>query len=151
MDQDPADPQSWNLYSYVRNNPLRFVDPTGKYVFDSSVRKRKSAFESNWGRARLRRTPYARSMARIRSSTRMLLGRPLLFTRSLCCAPTLPRRRELFKGISMLTSTELTGSVVVNVPVSPRAGFQVTLYGRLWVPPEAERPPAHLQAQSPCR
>ncbi len=30
LDQNPSDPQSWNLYSYVRNNPLRFVDPTGQ-------------------------------------------------------------------------------------------------------------------------
>ncbi len=29
-DQNPGDPQSWNLYSYVRNNPLKFVDPTGQ-------------------------------------------------------------------------------------------------------------------------
>jgi len=29
LDQSPEDPQSWNLYSYVRNNPLIFVDPSG--------------------------------------------------------------------------------------------------------------------------
>jgi len=29
LDQHPEDPQSWNLYSYVRNNPLKFLDPNG--------------------------------------------------------------------------------------------------------------------------
>ena len=28
-DQHPEDPQSWNLYTYGRNNPLRYFDPTG--------------------------------------------------------------------------------------------------------------------------
>ncbi|GIU75833.1 MAG: hypothetical protein KatS3mg004_2920 [Bryobacteraceae bacterium] len=29
-DQWETEPQSWNLYSHVRNNPLRFIDPTGR-------------------------------------------------------------------------------------------------------------------------
>ncbi|WP_238325813.1 RHS repeat domain-containing protein [Bryobacter aggregatus] len=30
VDQHVEDPQSWNLYGYVRNNPLSHVDPTGQ-------------------------------------------------------------------------------------------------------------------------
>jgi RHS repeat-associated protein len=29
-DWDPADPQSWNLYGYGRNNPFRNFDPRGR-------------------------------------------------------------------------------------------------------------------------
>ncbi len=29
-DQVTHDPQSWNLYSYVRNNPINFIDPDGR-------------------------------------------------------------------------------------------------------------------------
>jgi len=32
MDQSPGDPRSWNLYSYTRNNPLRYVDSSGNYI-----------------------------------------------------------------------------------------------------------------------
>src|SRR5262245_21016132 len=28
-DQYERDPQSWNLYTYVRNNPIRYIDPLG--------------------------------------------------------------------------------------------------------------------------
>ena len=34
MPQKLVDPQQWNMYAYGRNNPLRFVDPTGMYVDD---------------------------------------------------------------------------------------------------------------------
>ena len=35
-DQSPGDPQSWNLYSYVRNNPLSNVDPDGHDCIDTT-------------------------------------------------------------------------------------------------------------------
>src|SRR5207249_7854981 len=32
MDQHINDPQSWNLYAYGRNNPLAYIDPTGREI-----------------------------------------------------------------------------------------------------------------------
>jgi RHS repeat-associated protein len=33
-DTHTTDPQSWNLFAYVRNNPLRFIDPNGQIKKD---------------------------------------------------------------------------------------------------------------------
>ena len=36
----PGDPQSLNRYSYVRNNPLKYTDPSGHYVCEENPRDR---------------------------------------------------------------------------------------------------------------
>ncbi len=41
-DQSASDPQSWNLYSYVRNNPLVNVDPSGQDCITTSNQTDKS-------------------------------------------------------------------------------------------------------------
>jgi RHS repeat-associated protein len=33
LDQDEVFPQSWNIYTYTRNNPLRYVDESGYEIF----------------------------------------------------------------------------------------------------------------------
>jgi hypothetical protein len=42
-DQHLANPQSWNLYSYVRNNPLSAFDPTGEAVRLLDAKNREAA------------------------------------------------------------------------------------------------------------
>ena len=51
VDENLVDPQRWNRYSYVRNNPLRYVDPTGEIIetlwdIANVVMGAKSAYEN---------------------------------------------------------------------------------------------------------
>lgn len=48
MDQDENDPQSWNLFNYARNNPLRLVDPTGNSADDPGFWEKLGNW-LNWG------------------------------------------------------------------------------------------------------
>ncbi len=46
-DQQVQDPQSWNLYAYTTNNPLTYVDPTGRAktkIFASVIKKLQVGF-----------------------------------------------------------------------------------------------------------
>jgi RHS repeat-associated protein len=45
-DQHLENPQSWNLYSYTRNNPLAFVDPTGRGAVSTGVKAAAHALET---------------------------------------------------------------------------------------------------------
>jgi RHS repeat-associated protein len=38
-DWDPAQPQSWNLYAYVRNNPVTSIDPNGRNGISSYLQR----------------------------------------------------------------------------------------------------------------
>ncbi len=41
MKQKLLDPQQWDMYAYVRNSPLRLVDPQGRYVVSCSDGNKK--------------------------------------------------------------------------------------------------------------
>jgi hypothetical protein len=38
------DPQSWNRYTYTLNNPLKYTDPSGLYVFGNGTEEEKKKF-----------------------------------------------------------------------------------------------------------
>jgi RHS repeat-associated protein len=43
----PANPQSWNRYAYVLNNPLKFTDPTGLYEWQKKCKSGDAACQAN--------------------------------------------------------------------------------------------------------
>ncbi len=51
VDQNPMNPQSWNLYAYVNNNPVNLNDPTGHYAGgagDSNIFSAANSTGAEW-------------------------------------------------------------------------------------------------------
>jgi RHS repeat-associated protein len=49
----PSAPQTWNRFSYALNNPLRYIDPSGLYVFaDGTSTEQQDAFNNALEQAR---------------------------------------------------------------------------------------------------
>ncbi len=44
-----GDPQAWNAYSYVRNNPVNNFDPSGLYTFENGTPEQQAQFRSALG------------------------------------------------------------------------------------------------------
>jgi RHS repeat-associated protein len=48
----PENPQTWNRFSYVLNNPLGYIDPTGFFEYSNGTDKEHERFEAQLQRAR---------------------------------------------------------------------------------------------------
>ena len=42
-DTRASDPSGWNLYAYVRNNPLKYIDPSGEEVYNTNLTVKEQA------------------------------------------------------------------------------------------------------------
>jgi RHS repeat-associated protein len=86
MKRKLVDPQQWNMYSYARNNPLRFTDPTGTYVCSDSEKcdsKKDKAFDLSRQRNLKSKDPAVVAAARVYGEPRTANGVSVAFAKTL--------------------------------------------------------------------
>ena len=44
-----GDPQAWNIYTYARNNPVNYIDPSGLYTFENGTPEQQAQFREALG------------------------------------------------------------------------------------------------------
>jgi RHS repeat-associated protein len=84
--QKLLDPQQWNMYVYGRNNPLRFTDPTGKYVCADGKdcdSKRDKEFEKSRQRDLKSKDPSVVAAAKAYGDPKKANGVSVAFAKSL--------------------------------------------------------------------
>ncbi|HEX2834234.1 MAG TPA: DUF4157 domain-containing protein [Thermoanaerobaculia bacterium] len=73
-------PQSWNRYSYTRNNPLRLVDPDGREPLDPAIRAFLEVFFGrDLSRVRVYGGAFARGIARVAGADAITIGNRIFF------------------------------------------------------------------------
>jgi RHS repeat-associated protein len=81
IDQDPADPQSWNLYAYVRNNPLIYIDPNGQdCIYTDGFDEENRTIEVQRGNCRTKRGTFVEGTVDTSSITYDRFKRSLGYT-----------------------------------------------------------------------
>jgi len=115
----PNDPQTWNRYAYGRNNPLKFVDPTGMYFVVSREQTRAIQYISTLLRSQSGRA-LVRSIANDPRPTYLSFER-------ISKRGTEGYTARIPSNSGRVLSGTHVGLDIINAMVDGRAGFKIQL------------------------